>query len=374
MAMATDTSLITDPMEVFYRDLEAKRLDALWRREGHGSPRPPAPYAPCRWRWADIEPFIARATELVKPGPESQRRALTLVNPDVPSRSATHMLTAAVQTVLPGEISPSHRHTPAAIRFIIRGTGALTVVDGEPAAMNPGDLVLTPSWAYHGHIHQGDGPQSWMDSLDASLVGMLRQSRYEQYPDELEPATKAVDDSYHRYGAGHLRPVWAKTQSPVSPLLSFPWAQTERSLHELAKVDSSPFDDIAFEYTNPTTGSHVLPTIGCWIQMLRPGVHTQAHRHASCQVYHVFRGQGATIIDGVQLDWEQGDFFALPPHCWHEHRNASSSDEAVLFSTTDTPVMDALNLYYEDAYAERGGHQDVVASYAERYESGRARP
>jgi gentisate 1,2-dioxygenase len=75
-------------------------------------------------------------------------------------------------------------------------------------------------------------------------------------------------------------------------------------------------------------------------------------------------------VDGVQIDWEQGDFFALPPHAWHEHRNTSSSDEAVLFSTTDTPVLDALNLYYEEAYGEHGGHQEVIASYADRYESG----
>jgi gentisate 1,2-dioxygenase len=118
--------------------------------------------------------------------------------------------------------------------------------------------------------------------------------------------------------------------SPISPLFSYPWADTERSLHELARFSSDPFDDVAFDYTNPLTGGHVMPTIGCRIQMLRPGVHTQ------------------------------GDFLTIPPFAWHEHLNPSS-DEAVLFSTTDAPVLEALCLYREDAYTKTGGHQEVKA-------------
>ena len=34
----------------------------------------------------------------------------------------------------------------------------------------------------------------------------------------------------------------------------YPWGQTEQALHELARTDASPFDDVAFEYTNPLTG------------------------------------------------------------------------------------------------------------------------
>ncbi len=135
----------------------------------------------------------------------------------------------------------------------------------------------------------------------------------------------------------------------------------------MAKIDSSPFDDIAFEYTNPLTGGSVLPTIGCWIQMLRPGIHTKAHRHTASQVYHVYRGEGSTIVDGVQIDWKQGDFFALAPYSWHEFINSSKSEEAVLFSTTDIPVLKPHNLYFEHEYTRDGGHQKVTGTYEERY-------
>lgn len=369
--MAMEPEVSPDPMETLYRELEAKSMGALWQRrypEARGGDAAAAAYPPMVWRWKDIEPFAYRALDLVKPGRgEGERRAVTLHNPYTGS-GATHTLTAALQCVNPGDISPSHRHVAAAIRFIIRGEGTVTIVNGEPAPMRPGDLVLTPSLYWHGHVSEGPGPMMWMDSLDAPLVSTLRVGmRGEPYPDEIEPATKPLGDSYDRYGIGHLRPVWEKQRTSVSPLLSFPWEQTERALHKIAKVDASPFDDVAFEYTNPMTGGNVLPTIACWIQMLRPGVHTRAHRHSSSQVYHVFRGQGATIVDGVRIDWSQGDFFALAPYGWHEFINTSGSEEAVLFSTTDTAVLEPLNLYFEDVYEENGGHQKVLASYEERY-------
>jgi gentisate 1,2-dioxygenase len=359
-----------DPMEVFYQDLERKSMGALWRgghQQGGRPTEPKAPYDPGHWKWSDISGFVKRAGELVQPGADAQRRVITLNNQSAPGHSATHMLSGNVQMVLPGEVAPSHRHTNAAIRFIMQGEGAVTIVDGEPVAMRPGDLVLTPGWTYHGHVSQASGPVLWMDSLDGPLVvQMLKLARYQQYPDELEPATKPEGDSFDRYGSGHLRPLWDKSSGPVSPQLLYPWDQTEKALQRLAKVDASPFDDVAFEYTNPTNGGHVLPTIGCNIQMIRAGVHTQAHRHSNCSVFHVYRGEGYSVVDGVKIEWHEGDFFALPPWCWHEHANTSAVD-AVLFSTTDLPVIESLNLLEEHAYTENGGHQTVTATFEERY-------
>jgi gentisate 1,2-dioxygenase len=311
----------------------------------------------------------------VRPGPEAERRVLLLNNPTVPpQRWTTHTISAAIQMVLPGEVAPSHRHTMAAIRFILEGHGAQTFVNGEPCAMRPGDLILTPAWCWHGHINETDGPMVWMDSLDVPLVRTLKAALFEEYPGEpgeLQPAEVPADSSISRYGGGQMRPVWEKWSNPVSPLLSYPWSESEQALRHLARLgECSPFDDIAFEFTNPSTGGSVLPTVGCWIQMLRPGIHTKAHRQNTVSVYHVFRGRGSTIIDGVQLDWQQGDFFALPPNCWHEHLNGSNSEEAVLFSTNDIPLYERINLYREDPYEEHGGHQPVVASYPDRYENG----
>jgi gentisate 1,2-dioxygenase len=351
-------------LQELYSELEAQQMDALWRpRPGERSDNTgDAPYAPYLWKWKPMREFMVRAGDLVQTGPEAERRVIILSNPSLaPSRAATHTLTANLQMVIPGDVAPAHRHTATAIRFVIEGHGASTIVDGEPVLMNPGDLVLTPAWSWHGHLNEADGPTFWMDGLDSPLIRSLRAGIQERYGEELQAPTKEPDDSGDRFGSGTLRPVWEAAVSPFSPLLSYPWAKTEDALQRLARVDASPFDDVAMEYTNPLTGGHVLPTMACWIQMLRPGVHTHAHRHMNSVAYHVFRGRGATIIDGVRYDWEQGDFLAVPPRAWHEHVNASESDSAILFSINDSPVYESLNLQREEVYEPNGGRQTVTS-------------
>jgi gentisate 1,2-dioxygenase len=339
-----------DSMNEFYRDLERENMDALWRFApgGQGDGESAAPYPPHRWSWATIRPFMTRAAELVTPGPNSERRVVQLVHPALgASRSAAHTLMANVQMVLPGEIAPPHRHSFAAIRFIIEGDSAVTFVDGEPVEMRPGDLVLTPGMHWHGHTNESDSPTLWMDALDIPVTFALRQMRFESYPTAAQPLTRGLGDASARFGTGLLRPLGVGATA-VSPIMSYPWAETESALQRLAEIEVfDPFDDIALDYRNPLGGGHVLPTIGCRMQMLRPNVHTQAHRHAYASVYHMFRGSGATIVDGARIDWKSGDFLTVPPFAWHEHHNETNAP-AYLFSVTDEPIIDALNFSRED--------------------------
>jgi len=129
----------------------------------------------------------------------------------------------------------------------------------------------------------------------------------------------------------------------------FKHARTRRRLDELAADDGDPFDDVALEFRNPLSGGAALPTIGLGMQMLRPGVQTRAHRHTSSALYHVVNGSGTTIIDGEPFSWEVRDFLVVPPWAWHQHRNPSRTEPAVLFQMNDVPVMKALGLYREEA-------------------------
>ena len=52
--------------------------------------------------------------------------------------------------------------------------------------------------------------------------------------------------------------------------------------------------------------------MACWIQLIRPGVRIRAHRHTSSAVFHVFQGEGFTVIDGQKFEWHEGDFFVVP--------------------------------------------------------------
>jgi gentisate 1,2-dioxygenase len=192
------------------------------------------------------------------------------------------------------------------------------------------------------------------------MVGEMEAQFYEPFAADTQPVGKPVGDSEHRYGVGQLRPTWEKWTGPFSPLLNYKWARTEEALRRLAAVAGagSPFDDVAMEYINPYTGGPLMPTIACSAQLLRSGVRTRAHRHTGSAVYFVFEGRGSSVIESQRFDWSQGDLFVVPTWAWHEH--ASRDGEAILFSVQDTPVLQALGLYREQAYPDDDGHQPVA--------------
>jgi gentisate 1,2-dioxygenase len=131
--------------------------------------------------------------------------------------------------------------------------------------------------------------------------------------------------------------------------LAYKWGETYRTLKSLEGSEGSPCDGVMLEYVNPVDGGHTFPTMSCGIQMLRKGEVTQTHRHNSSTVYHAFRGSGVTMIDGKKYEWTQGDCFVVPLWSWHSHQNSSESEEAILFSMNDQPMLEALKLYREEA-------------------------
>lgn len=348
-------------LEEFYQDTEAAQLPPLWLYLSKLiTAQPVADAQPYLWRWEDIYPRILKAGEIpIERG--NERRVLILNNPGIAHLySTTRTIYAGVQMVKPGEVAPAHRHVQSAIRFVLQGGGAYTAVEGEKCYMEQYDLILTPPWRWHDHGNESNEPIIWMDGLDINLIKSLNASFFENYPEERQPIEHPADLSRKMYGGGYLRPAWLKPErnkAASSPLLIFKWGRTYEALRELAQVAASPYDDVILEYTNPQTGGTVLPTLSCCVQLVRPGIHTQAHRHTTSAVYHVVEGAGYSIIEGKRFDWKKGDFIALPPWAWHEHANSSSTGEAILFSVTDAPVFEALGLYREQAYTENSGHQ-----------------
>jgi gentisate 1,2-dioxygenase len=59
-------------------------------------------------------------------------------------------------------------------------------------------------------------------------------------------------------------------------------------------------------------------------------------------------GEGVTIVGERELTWSQHDCFALPNWAWHEHINRSKTEEAILFSVNDIPIVSAFGLYREE--------------------------
>ncbi len=103
---------------------------------------------------------------------------------------------------------------------------------------------------------------------------------------------------------GMLRPAWEQVKAANFPY-RYPWRDVERQLQRMAGLAGSPYDGVVLRYANPpVTGGSTMPTLDCWVQLLRPGQQTEAHRHTSSAVYFVVRGEGTTVVDGgVELDW-----------------------------------------------------------------------
>jgi len=177
----------------------------------------------------------------------------------------------------------------------------------------------------------------------------------ENYPDgKSEPITKP--DGYHLKQMGALRSAAALQGSTPSPV-RFRWQDTLNMLEELAAAgEADPFDGVVLDYIEPLTGGPTTATIGCRIQMLRPGEETQSHRHTCSTIYYVVQGKGVTTIgkdrpNEENLDWTERDCFSVPPWYWHRFRNESASQPTILFSTSDRPLLKSIRLYREESCA-----------------------
>jgi len=116
------------------------------------------------WKWEALLDGLLKASETI--GIEqAERRAIRVVNPHCrPNRHRTPCQ-VTFSIVNPGEVARAHRHNMAAIRFVVQGKGAYTVVDGEKFYMDEGDLILTPNWTWHDH-HNDLRSDYWL-TLDA---------------------------------------------------------------------------------------------------------------------------------------------------------------------------------------------------------------
>jgi gentisate 1,2-dioxygenase len=352
---------------------EDSRLEALHRRMaehslgGHWQTRAPrAQLKPFVWPWSSIYSCLIESGEVVRLGhidEAAKRRTVQLINPGlIDQKSTSRTLQMSVQLVKPGEVAECHRHSAAALRFIVEDDGsASTNVEGEQMLMEPGDLVLTPHWTWHDHQNPGDKPVVWLDVLDVHLTNHLDATIHENYSDNAtangnyfknasQPIVKP--DGYCRERYGTVRAQVANDGRAMP--FTYKWSDTLKALKKMAALgERDPYDGVLLEYTNPLTGGPTMPTIGCRAQLLAPGESTRPHSHTSSTIYHVVQGQGATTVGtkkdgGEDLVWGSRDCFFVPSKHWHQHRNTSKTEPAILFSVTDRPVLDSLGLYREE--------------------------
>jgi gentisate 1,2-dioxygenase len=268
-------------------------------------------FLPAHWSYGLAKPALDAAGKFVSTE-FAERRNLILSNP-VPGNSyaTTRTLVAAYQMVEPGEVARSHRHTPNALRLVVDAApGMFTVVNGKKIPMLPGDVVLTPSWSWHGHRNEGRARAYWIDFLDAPLVQLLEPMFFEPSPDGVETADE-VDE-----------------HSPMR----FAWADTLRRLASQSNLST--------DHGEVLLGPPELRSMALHVTRLDEGAERTHGRTTESSIFAVIDGVGVVNIEDSVFEWRRGDVFVVP--AWRQYRLRAQT-QSYLLRVTDEPVLTRLD-------------------------------
>lgn len=343
-------------------------IEGWWWESAGFQPRPDqpthpgSPAVPFIWNWKDVGPLVHEMGDpelgvgLGQGRKKAERRVLVLRNPGLDGKYAiTNTFFGDLQLVKKGEIAPSHRHTTTAARFIFEGRGGWTTVEGERAMLSPGDLVINQQLGWHDHGNDGPDNFVFFDVLDIPLLTSLATATwdfdYVQVTKDKEkvdqPLEFPLNHSNNLYQAGGIVPKFiGGRRRDHSPMLSYRWDVIRDTLQRLRKEEGSPYDGIIVEFTNPVDGGSVGPTMSICAQLLRPGEKTLSHRENVNTIFIGAEGKGYSIVGDKRIDWSKFDIFTIPSWHWHEHGNDSNED-AIVYSVSDSPVIEKLGLLCE---------------------------
>lgn len=313
----------------------------LWEnRAAHGNR--PAPEAAHIWRWSQMQPLIEAAIS-VRSMEAVERRVLSLIGPQTAeiggARGTTTNLNAGLQILMPGETARPHRHSMNALRFVLSGEGATTIVDGKACPMAEGDLVTTPGWCWHEHVHRGEKPIVWLDVLDASLHRYLGTDAFQPGPaNELPLLTPDA-----AYTSSCLVPETADRRADYSPVFRYPWHEASRAVAS-APVGADGTRKV--RYANPLDGGPVMAFLDCWVVELAAGSVSMPCRSTANAVCTVIEGSGRSEVGGMRFDWGPKDVMSLPHSNWVQHW--AGTERVRLFIVSDRPVLARLGLLKEE--------------------------
>lgn len=340
---------LTEALEAYHGRIAEHHLAPLWQRLGALLTREPKVASkPHVWHYDALRGVLLESAELITAA-QAERRVLILENPGLPGSSAiTETLFAGLQLVMPGEIAPSHRHSPAALRFILEGAGAYTAVDGEKLPMHPGDFIVTPSWSWHDHGHEGDGPFVWLDVLDLPTVRSMNAIFFEEYPEHRFPEQRPAEDSLYRFGV-NMVPADRSTRRPSAPLLTYPYARTREALEHLKGASRwDPCHGLRMEFVDPTTGQAAIPTISTFMQLVPAGFRSAPYRSTEGSIFCAIEGTGSITVGAgdtrSELAYAPRDIVVVP--CWQPHE-ISASDESIFFVASDRVTQQKLGIWWE---------------------------
>lgn len=322
--------------------MAAANVQPAWGRYGDLVPVEPRARDPAmHWGWSALQPLIDRSVTEIPAG-QAERRVLMLVNPAFGGEATTTTnLFGGLQVLEPGESSPAHRHTLAALRFIMDGYGGATIVNGKRCPMHEGDLILTPPWCWHEHINDGHRRVVWFDGLDLPLARHLDGAFFESGEARDLPRDMGTLPDEALNWSGLLPASFSAPQ--YSPLFRYSWMDAHSAL---AALPPAPDGSRMLRYVSPATGRAVLPTLDCYLLGLAPQSATRATRSMHNAVCVVVEGEGVSQVGDRRIEWGRRDVFTVPHWNWVSHKAGKGG--ATLFMMTDRELMRRMGYLREE--------------------------
>jgi gentisate 1,2-dioxygenase len=290
----------------YYTHLRELNMSPGWARpEPSMWPSPQPKFKPAVWRFAEAKKALDASHNMV-PADQTERRNLILVNPiEGNTYATTRHLVAAYQCVMPGDRARTHRHTAAALRLVLHGKeGVYTVVNGTRIDMLPGEVLLTPSWCWHGHANETAETGYWIDFLDIPFIQLAEAMFFEPYPQ------------------GGLEAITSSGPTPMR----IP------SREALGEGSDAKTVEIAKD---------IMPTIALKLIRQPKGGSVAKPKTTANAIYAVISGKARFIAEGFDETAGVGDVIAMP--CWHAHTIEAPQD-TVVFKVSDEPIFEKLGL------------------------------
>ena len=227
-----------------------------------------------------------------------------------------------------------------ALRFVLEGTGATTIVDGKACPMEEGDSILTPAWTWHEHVDQGTAPIMWLDALDVPLHHYMGTGAFQPGPVADMPET--VADA--AFAVANVVPDMDYATRDYSPVFRYPYATAAAAV---AAAPPARDGSRRVRYINPLTGGTGMALIDCFLVQIDPGATTLPFRTSANSVCCVMEGsgesQGRQRYDPLE---EARNIFTLPQGNRIVH--TSTGGAARLFQVSDRDIYARLGLLKEE--------------------------
>lgn len=127
---------------------------------------------------------------------------------------------------------------------------------------------------------------------------------------------------------------------------SWKWKEIIPELMKTIESEESVSGSVSLIHKDTGDAAGVSPTLNAIVQVFKPGICDTAHRHSNVALFFVYQGEGYSIVDEEKIEWEMGDLVLAPAWSAHQHCNTSVSENAILVTFQDVPLMSNLGTWF----------------------------